>query len=220
MTGPTYTDRTLPAPWQECDFCGKVAGLPNTGSDYALCAACSRLNLLHEAARESLEALAAPILGAWVSQWTAAGVPLEDLEVTTQHFSGAGLNERAGRAHRLAHLRYLRREYGPPVFEVQRPDRHELSAIGMPALTACREANPARGERSGYFLDSEGNAHRLFPGLDVLTVILPDGDALLIYTGIFGQTDFTSKPDFPGQQGFRVPAALLPQVRAALAGEA
>ena len=30
----TYTDRTLPAPWEECDMCGKAAGLPTTAAPH------------------------------------------------------------------------------------------------------------------------------------------------------------------------------------------
>lgn len=214
-----YTDRTLPAPWEECDVCGKAAGLPSsTGARLTVCGPCAARQAVVNAAEESLEALAAPVLGAWAAQWTAAGVPLDELDAITEHLSGAGMCSDYADVYRLKTLRFLRRKYAAPVFEVHPPDRHELRAADLLALTAYRDSDPARGITWPHFTDSEGNAHRAFPGLDALTVTLPDGDALLIYTGISGQTSFPRQPDFPGQQGFRVPARLLPQLRAMLAG--
>ena len=208
------TDRNLPAPWALCDMCGKTAGVLSVlHPDTVLCPACTRWELLNDAATDSLRDMISPILGAWVAQWSAAGVSLEDLEAATEYLSGSNLCSSAGHGHRRSHLRRLRLEHRALPFEIQPSDRVELSADELPTLCTYHPADQRRGWEAPFFKDTNGKAHTLPKGLDTLTVTLPDGDALLIFTGMNGWANFRTR------EGFRVPAALLPQVRAALAGE-
>ncbi|WP_407569625.1 hypothetical protein [Deinococcus altitudinis] len=210
-----FTDRTLPAPWEECDVCGKAAGLPSTtGAHLTVCGPCAAQQAIVNAAEESLKALAAPVLGAWAAQWTAAGVPLDELDAITEHLSGAGMCGDYAQAYRLKALRFLRREYAAPVFEKSAPERVTLNPEDLPTLTGYTLADPARGVLRPYFLDSEGTPHTFPLACDALTVALPGGDALLIFTGLHGATDLHPVPGLA--RAFRVVAALLPQVCSAL----
>ena len=210
------TDRTLPAPWEQCDMCGKAAGLPTTAAPHlALCAACAARQVLVDAAQDSLEVLAAPVVGAWAAQWTAAGVPLEELDAITEYFSGSNMSSEYAQTYRLKTLRRLRRQYAPPAFTSSAPDRVTLNPDDLPTLTGYTLADPARGVPRPYFLDSEGKAHTLSLGCDSLTIPQPDGSALLIFTGLHGLTDLRSMPGLT--RAFRVVAGLLPMIQATLA---
>jgi len=209
----------MPEPWGECVSCGRpaAAGLPLSlrGGDYH-CPACTREALLTEGATENLEELAGPIIGAWANHWASAGVPLSELTGALGYLCGAGLNEDARAAHVRGHLARLRRENRAPVFEHHPADRAELAAADLPRLAQWTPPAPAGGgysAHSGFFTDTQGRAQTLVPGCDVLLISLPDGDTLLIYTGAGGYTSPTRR------EGFRVPAGLLPQVRALLSGE-
>ena len=212
-----FTDRTLPACWALCESCSRAAGLPlsSRGGD-AYCPACTARAVLVDAAEQSLSAEVSPILGAWASQWAAAGLPESELTGIVDMLSGATYNEKYRAAYVRGHLARLRREYRAPAFERQKADRAELEAGSLPTLVAYHwadMAHPSRGHSWPYFVDTSGKTHTLMPGCDTLAVSLPGGDALLIYTGMGGHTDLTR------QHGFRVPARMLAQVRAALAGE-
>jgi hypothetical protein len=169
-----------------------------------------------DAAQAHLEALAAPVLGAWASQWTAAGLTLAQLEEATEWASGAWLAREFQAPYRRARLRFLRRKHAPP-FEPARPDRVALDLDALPTLTAFLPADPARGILWPRFTDGEGKAYTLAAGLGTLALTLPDGVRVLLFTGHGGRTAFT-RPSVPGP-GFRVPAWLWPQVQAALSGE-
>ena len=212
-----YTDRTLPAPWEQCDMCGH-AGLPTTAAPHlTLCAPCATRQALVDAAQDSLEVLAAPIVGAWAAQWSAAGVPLEELDAITEYFSGSNMSSEYAQKHRRDTLRRLRRLYAAPVFEKSAPERVTLNPDDLPTLTGYTLADPARGVLRPYFLDSEGKPHTFPVICDSLTVYLPDGDALLIFAGPNGITEMWPVPGLPS--AFRVVAALLPTVLAMLSGE-
>jgi len=211
------TNRTLPAPWEQCDMCGKAAGVPSVlRPDTALCPACTRWELLNDAATDSLREMISPILGAWAAHWTAAGVSLKDLEAATEYMIGSDLNSTYAKKHRRVHLRRLRHAYRAPAFECHPAGRSELRAADLPRLARWTPPAPAGGGYSahgGFFTDTQGRAQTLAPGCDVLLISQPDGDTLLIYTGAGGYTGPTSR------EGLRVPAGLLPQVRALLSGE-
>ena len=98
MSGPAFTDRILPAPWGLCAVCGKAVGLPlpSRGIDVSTARA-----VLVDAAEQSLEAAAAPVLGAW-----AAGVSTGELVGVLNLLSGADYNERSQR--KTAHWGRLR----------------------------------------------------------------------------------------------------------------
>ena len=217
MSGPAFTDRTLPAPWGLCDVCGKAAGLPlpSRGGDVS-CPACTARAVLVDAAERSLETAIAPVLGAWAAHWAAAGVSVGELVSVLDLLSGADYNETYRARYVRGHLRRVMLAHRAPVFEVARPDRFEYLAADLPTLSAYHWADmthPRDGHSWPYFTDGEGKAHTLPLGYDALSVTLPDGDALLIFTGLGGQSRLTR------QQGYRVPARLLPQVRASLAGQ-
>jgi len=216
-TRPTFTDRTLPHPWELCDVCGKAPGFPLPGYRFPTCPECSRRQVLQDAAQASLTALAAPVVGAWAAQWTAAGLSLEALDGLAEIVTGAWAKPSYARRFRRVFLRRLSRQHAPPAFTVAGPDRVALDVEALPCLTTYRSADRTRGMTWPHFLDGEGRPHTLPAGLDSLTLTQPDGGAVLIFTGLGGQTDFTrAGPHRP--PGFRVPAHLLPQVRAALEG--
>ena len=214
------TDRNMPAPWGDCVSCGRPAsaGLPlsiREGDPH--CPACTRDALLSKAAIDNLEELAGPIIGAWANHWASVGVSQNEIVGALSHFSGAELHYTARAKYIRSHLAHLRRENRAPVFEHHPADRVELAAADLPRLARYTPPAPAgRGysAHGGFFTDTQGKARTLSPGCDMLFISQPDGDTLLIYTGVRGFTDPTRR------EGFQVPADLLPQVRAALAGEA
>ena len=132
-----FTDRTLPAPWGLCDVCGKAAGLPlpSRGGD-VFCPACTARAVLVDAAEQSLEAVAAPVLGAWAAQWAAAGIPTYELVGVLDMLSGATYNEKYRARYVRGHLRRVMLAHRAPVFEVARPDRFEYLAADLPTLSA------------------------------------------------------------------------------------
>jgi hypothetical protein len=218
MTSP----RPLPAPWELCQMCGEAPGLPLPGrahlSPMYHCAKCAAREALWTAAETHLKDLTAPLIGAWASQWTAAGLPLDELEAITSQLSAAWMNEEASTAYRTRALRFLRRQYAAPAFEdvAPAPVAHvALDAADLPTLTSFHAARPDCGP---YFLDSAGKAHLIPAGLDTVTVSLPGGGALFLFTGHQGQTDFHALSYLPC--GFHIPAHLVPHMQAVLSGEA
>lgn len=191
-------------------MCWQRAGLPTTAAPHlTLGAPCATRQTLIDAAQDSLEVLAASIVGVWAARWTAAGVSLDELDAITECFTGSNMSSEYAQRHRRDTLRHLRRLHAAPTFKRTLPARLTLCLDDLPTLTGDTLADPARGERP-YFLDSEGRAHSLPLGLDSLTIPQPDGSALLIFTTGDGQ------PDPARGWGFRVIAGLLPTVQAAL----
>ena len=92
-----------------------------------------------------------------------------------------------------------------------------LNPEDMPTLTGYTLADPARGVLRPYFLDSEGKPHTFPLACDSLLINLPDGDALLIFTGLHGMTELCPVPGLAF--AFRVVPGLLPTVLAMLARE-
>lgn len=220
---PALTDRTLPAPWVACEVCSSTApALPDLDGS-PRCPSCAQTARLYDAAYEHLGQLLAPHLGAWGHFWAAQGASTKTLLDVLDRFTGGDLNERA-QAERLSNLlQNARTVYPVPAFTPAPPDRVQLDARTVPQLldVLTDHAQPqADGagqidrRRSFVIQDSEGRdaEQHPAPGLDALLILntTPDGDALLIYTGIDGKTDYTRA------QPLRVPARFLPQVRAAL----
>lgn len=139
-------------------------------------------------------------------------------------WAGGYPNDRAQHRHLTALLTDAMQEHTPPVFTPAPPDRVELDARTVPQVLSFTldHAQPqadgaGRIDRRLSFTvrGSDGSVSNwggLYPGCDVLLILntTPQGDALLIYTGIHGQADPV------GHEALRVPAELLPQVRAAL----
>lgn len=214
MTG-SMTDRTLPHPWGLCDVCGKAAGLPDPQRpDLFRCPACAAREALRDAAEADLHALAAPIVGAWAAQWTAAGLSLSDLEGVTEHLLDTWVSHSPTRR---VFLRRLARQNAAPAFEIAPPERVTFELTALPLLTAYHPANTAQGEISPHFADSVGRMYVLYPGCDVLTLQQPDGGAVILYVGSGGQTPCLTPSD---ASGFRVPARLWPLVETVLRGQA
>ncbi|UQN07403.1 hypothetical protein [Deinococcus sp. QL22] len=217
MTSP----RPLPAPWELCEMCGEVAGLPIPGRAAHLppmhhCAKCAAREALWNTAETHLKDLTAPMIGAWASQWTAAGLPLDELEEITSHLSGAWMYLEAGQEYRTRALQVLRDQYAAPTFEEVAPppvSHVNLSAADLPTLTSFHAATADCGP---YFLDSAGKARTIPAGLDTVTVSLPSGGALFLFTGHQGQTDFHALSYLPC--GFHIPAHLVPHMHAVLSG--
>lgn len=224
---PTFTGRTLPAPWAECSMCEETAAVYVPGDRFPLCPACTALELLSRAAAESLAALLAPHLGAWGNHWAAVGVPPGELAEVLERHVGGDLNADAAQAHVRAQLAEAMQEHPTPTFTPAQPDRVTLDPHTLPIITRARlDLTRKAPEGVGHdhrlsFTVREpdgtlGERQALAPGRDVLLILSAEsaGEALLYYTGIHGQTE----PHGPrtGPRGYRVPAELLPQVKAAL----
>ena len=144
-------------------------------------------------------------------------MPLDELDAITEYFTGSNMSREYAQKYRRHTLRRLRRLYAPPAFEKTAPERVTLNPEDLPTLTGYTPADPARGVPRPYFFDSEGQPHTFPLACDSLTVNLPDGDALLIFTGLHGGTELYPMPGLA--RAFRVVAALLPHILAMLAGE-
>ncbi|WP_078302955.1 hypothetical protein [Deinococcus sp. LM3] len=209
--------------WGVCEDCGDAYGLPmptaagKTGA--ALCIPCHTAHLNRHAAESQLEALAAPIVGAWAAHWTRAGLPFADLLAMVDSLTGADMADDYGATYRARALRFLARAHPAPADlpEDTAPARVTLDLEALPTLTACRPADPAHGIRRPYFISSDGEARTIWPEPDTLTIPQPDGVRALIFTGHRGRTAFCDRMN--GAPGYRVPAHLWPHVEAALTGE-
>lgn len=208
---PTMTDRTLPHPWNLCDVCGKAAGLPDPQHPtFYRCPACAARTALMDTARADLEALTAPVLGAWAAQWTAAGLTLAQAEEVTEQASGAWMHDRAARTFRLTTLRVLARLHRAPAFKRAEPDRLALALEDLPMLEDVRHADHARPWP--YFVDGEGKNVDVYAGPDALILTLPNDVRAVLYLGMGGRVEERRA------SGFRVPPRLWPAVAAALSG--
>lgn len=214
------TRPTSPA-WQVCEDCGEAYGLPMptaTGKPGpALCVPCHTEHLTRHAAQEQLEALTAPIVGAWAAQWMRAGIPFQELLSMAEHLTGADIAEEYGDAYRARTLRLLARAYPAPAAlpEDVPPLRTLIDPAALPALRECRPAAPEQGASRPFFMNDRGEAVTIFPRVDTLTFLQPGGWRVLIFTG---HARHTTGPVF-GPPGYRVPAHLWPHVEAALTGE-
>lgn len=197
--------------WEDCAVCGKAAGIPGARQE-ARCPACAARVALEDAAQADLEALAAPVLGAWAAHWKAAGVKLESLETLTEHLSGAYMHERAGKSYRLASLRRLARLYAPGPFVRREPARLAFDLEALPMLEDVRPPDARRGMPWPHFVDGEGQAVSVLPGPDAVTLTLPDGVRAVLYVGLSGQVEGRMS------EGFRCPPHLWPAVAVALTG--
>ncbi|WP_119672006.1 hypothetical protein [Deinococcus sp. RM] len=208
--------------WHVCEDCGSAYGLPTAaptgkGTGPALCVPCHTEHLTRHAAQEQLEALTAPIVGAWAAQWGRAGIPFQELLSMAEHLAGADMAEDYGDAYRARTLRFLARAYPAPAAlpEDVPPLRTLIDPAALPALRECRPAMPEHGISRPYFVNDRGEAVTIFPRVDTLTFLQADGVRVLIFTG---HAQRTTGPVF-GPHGYRVPAHLWPHVEAALTGE-
>lgn len=202
MTRPAVSS----SPWEACHTCGNAPGLPMPDGQ-PRCPACAARATLEDAAQASLEALTAPVLGAWAAQWQAAGVPLSALEALTESASGAWMHDRAGRAYRLHTLRTLARLHAAPRdFQAPRPARVALAFDDLPALHDVRPA--AGGILRPYFVGGDGQQVQVWPGADTITLTLPDGVRAVLYAGNTAVTG----------PGFRCPPHLWESAALALSG--
>lgn len=192
-----------------CDGCGEVALLsPFAGLSY--CPACLARSAAYDAARDQLEAAAAPIVGAWASFWSAEGLALSDLLEITEDLTYIWANKEYGGRMRRAHLRRLRRAYPVPSVEAMEAPklREAVDFAALPLLTAFLPEDPRPGASpSPVFLDGSGQVFRPGAGLDTLTLSLPDGVRAVMFTGFKGRGPY--KPPMSSEpSGFRIPAYL------------
>lgn len=219
---PRYTSRTLPAPWVECAGCGSLA-LPDLDA-YPRCPSCAARDRLVYVAEQHLDALLAPQLAAWGHHYAAQGLNMAQLYECLERWAGGWMSTQAQAAHLTARLIDAAREYPAPSFTPSLPERLQLDARTLPQVLAAHldATQPAPGPGPGEidrrltFTVREADGHEgeylhLSPGCDVLLIlnVTPEGEALLYYL---------ATPDRPGasREALRVPARLLPQVRAAL----
>ena len=128
-------------------------------------------------------------------------MPLDELDAITEYFTGSNMSREYAQKYRRHTLRRLRRLYAPPAFEKTAPERVTLNPEDLPTLSGYTLADPARGVPRPYFFDSEGQPHTFPLACDSLTVNLPDGDALLILTGLHGERNSTRCRVWPAPSG-------------------
>ena len=205
----------MPAPYAVCVGCGATPALTDPlGDGQALCSACSRLYLLEQAAALHLRELIAAALGAWGNHWAAAGVPHRSLLGIMEAEDASGLDREAAERFRREVLAHARRQYRPEPYRDHVPERRAVSLADLPEVRRVlypepsrrpyfEQVHPATGERRQYVSG---------PGLDLLTVTLPDGSAVLIPVGIRGE--LLGEGGRKVSPPVRVPAELLPVVLA------
>lgn len=227
MTAP-MTDREAPAPWAVCDVCGGTVAALTDPDGTPRCPRCAVDALKNDAALAQLQAMTAPLLGAWANHWTRAGLGAGAILGAVEQLTGAWMHAQAQRAHLRDALVHTMRAHRPPTLTAAPPDRVTLNMLTMPALLAATVPTAPRTLRAGGRVHdvtfkvrhadgtvSEGVT--LPPGPDAVLILnmTPDGDAALYFTGIHGQTD-PQRRSLGKYQAVRVPAQLLAQVRAAL----
>lgn len=227
MTAQSYTSRTLPAPWGVCEVCGGThPALPDL-DNLQRCPECSARARLHDAAALHLAQLLAPSLGAWAHYYKAQGMNQPALLHALEEYTGGGLNARAQTEHLTGMLGESMAQHVPPSFTLAPPDRVQFDARTLPQLLTCK-LDPAREKSDGPGqIDrrlsftvrlTDGRVSEVLtlgPGRDASLILNtnPDAEALLCYTGMDGQRS----AGYPGEvTAYRVPAHLLPQVKAAL----
>lgn len=207
--------RDMPAPYAVCAGCGQTPALMDPlGDGEDLCPDCSRLYLLERAAAVHLRESVAAVLGAWANHWAAAGVPHKSLLGLIASESGGYLAEEYAERFRREVLAHVRRQYRPEPYRDHVPERLRVNTAELPEVVRVlypepsrrpyfEQVHPATGERRQYVPG---------PGLDLLTLTLPDGSAVLIpvgiHGGLLGEGSRTASPPV------RVPAGLLPAVLA------
>lgn len=207
----------LKSTWNICEDCGEAHGLPistPTGLGSVLCIPCYTQHLLWHAAHGQLEALVSPIVGAWASHWMKSGVPFRELLGIVTDLAGTDLDFDSTRGYHARALRRLSRMHPAPT-EV--PDRAPalrtvLTPDDFPTLVEYRPAAPDQGISQPYFVDDGGEAVVLFPTMDTLVILQPDGTRLLIVTGYAGKTTVSAN----GPTSLYVPPRLWEQVDAVL----
>lgn len=204
--------RDMPAPYAVCDSCGNTPALADPlGGSEALCPACALRRLRYESAAEHLRRLMLPALGAWGNFWTAAGVPHGELLSLLETESGGDMHPEAGDRFRREVLATARRQSRPEPYRDHVPERVRVNTAELPEVV--RVLYPDSPSRRPYFeqvhpLTGKRRQYQTGPGLDLLTLTLPDGSAVLIPLGIRGEIDLSRG------EAVRVPAELLPVVLA------
>lgn len=208
------TVRDVPEPLGMCDSCGGTPALPELGGRFHRCPACHARELLADAARDHFRELLAPVLGAWAHHWTAAGVAPEGLAEVLEQESGAWMYLEAGQEHRREIIRELLERHRPPAYQDTAPERVTVTLETLPVLAERREAQPDRGIPWPYFTtrnpDGSASVCPEAPGLDMLTLELPDGSAVLLPLGMGGGLDLSGSLRY----AVHIPARLREQARA------
>lgn len=211
---PALTVRDMPAYLDACDHCGATPALPVPGSPEFRCAPCHSRDVLSDGAREQLRELVAPLLGVWAAHWDAAGLTPEHLAGLLEEESAGWMTRAAGQNFQRVAVRYLRRKYRPAPYTDAVPERLTVRLEQLPTVNASLPPCPARGMDWPHLgtrnADGSAGTYRDTPGLDLLTVELPDGSAVLIplgYRGTLDADELRHATRFPG--AFR---AFLPDV--------
>ena len=182
---------TTPAPLGICDVCGNTPALPDAAGSGYKCAEHMRREVLQDAAAEQLREIFAPVLGAWADFWTRAGLTPEALAgVFHSEVTRWETPRRFRRAPYLSAVRFLLRRWRPAPYADPGPARFTVRADQLPELADLYRSDPSRGIPSPYFVtlnpDGSRGTYRSAPGLDLLTLELPDGSAVLLPLGYRG----------------------------------
>lgn len=183
--------QTPPAPLGVCDMCGNMPALPEPGGRAVYCSACLARQSLQDTAREQLRDVLAPVLGAWADFWTRAGLTPEALAgVFHSEVTHWETPRRFRRAPYLSAVRFLLRRWRPAPYADPGPARFTVRADQLPELADLYRPDPSRGIHWPYFVtlnpDGSRGTYRSAPGLDLLTLELPDGSAVLLPLGYRG----------------------------------
>ena len=207
------TERDMDSPYGICDRCQHTPAVLHPLRGEVLCATCAPLALLSDAAHDHLGALVLPVLAAWAHHWQAAGLPVKELSERLGLLVGD--TQEDGTATLLASALVT---HAVPEYTPAQADRVLLDVAALPTLdTVTYDGSTYRENRKPLLHFSARNPDgsatfpgpsHLMPGRDtVLLLNAEDGDAVLYYTGMYGQTEPTDP------EGYRVPASMVPTVR-------
>ncbi|AFD25808.1 hypothetical protein [Deinococcus gobiensis] len=188
-----------------CDGCGADQAflIPDHAGHYE-CVTCATQRLHHELAEAQLIEALSPIIGIWVAQWRAAGMPLEEIDEVVKHCTGADMNDEYQDRHRLNHLRRLGMVYREAAAP---PEPDPARIIANPAelpLIERRHADVGPLGRTAFFTAGDKEQVHVMPGVGAVILTLEGGTRAVIYM------------ENKYQAGFRCPPELWPTVAAHL----
>jgi len=206
---PTLTVRDMPTHLGVCDWCGATPALITPDAPtFAECPKCRIFRLLTDAATADLEALIHPVISAWAQQYESTGLSRTDVADLLDLYVGQHLSD-SGRLVRW--LTDVQAQHPIPTYQDVPTARVTLDVTQLRRIERIGAAVPDRGIPRPYFLDTNGQVVSIGCGLDTITLMQPNGDAVIIYTGIHGGSNTTHQ-----QESLYVPAHLLEQVQAEL----
>ena len=209
VKAPSLTVRDMPTHLGVCTWCGATPALitPNAPT-FAECPKCRIFRLLTDAATSDLEALIHPVISAWAQQYEGTGLSRTDVADLLDAYVEEHLSDSGDLVRWLTDLQV---QHPTPTYQDVPTARLILDVTQLRRIERVGAAVPDRGIPRPYFLDTNGEVVSISCGLDTITLMQPNGDALIVFTGIHGGSNTAHQ-----QESIYVPAHLLTQVQAEL----